>query len=433
MTVCDRTSALLARLFRHLISSPNDDYTFYADDGRDICLPDGGDFGLYLHIPFCINLCPYCPYNRVRYRKDLAARFIPAVVSEVKMWRERIGNYRFNSLYIGGGTPTLLLEEIGEVLDALKTAFSLNGPVAVETIPSDVTIAKVGRMKQLGIEYVSLGVQSLHREYLRLLGRDYRTDRAHEAMALLTAERFRLLNIDLIFAFPGESIDGLLEDLRETIGYAPQQVTCYPLFTFPYSAVGTYKRLGKVIMPPVRLRRRMYYAVCRFFHEQGYRQSSVWSFSRGPSSPYSSVSRDYYVGLGPSAATYTGGAFYFNTFSVHEYIEAARKRLPIALKMRVSHRLEKLFWLYWRLYETEVPKREYQERFKAGFPWGFGLLLRLLELLGLGHREHGRSWVLSPRGAHWIHLLQNQYALNYVNTIWSRCQVNPWPDKVRLR
>jgi coproporphyrinogen III oxidase-like Fe-S oxidoreductase len=138
------------------------------------------------------------------------------------------------------------------------------------------------------------------------------------------------------------------------------------------------------------------------------------------------------VGLGPSAATYTGDAFYFNTFSVREYIEAARERLPIALKMQVSHRLEKLFWLYWRLYEIEVPKREYQELFKADFPWDFELLLRLLELLGFGRKEFGDRFVLSSRGAHWIHLLQNQYALNYVNTIWSICQVIPWPNKVRL-
>ncbi len=427
----NRPRAMIARLFRRVVSSPSDDYSFYADDGRGLCL-QGGDFGLYLHIPFCISLCPYCPYKRVRYRKDLVARFIPAVVSEVKEWRERIGNYRFNSLYIGGGTPTLVLEEIEEVLNALKTAFSLDGPVAIETIPSDVTIAKARRMKQLGIEYVSLGVQSLHRKNLRLLGRDYHDQRAHEAIAVLSEARFRLLNVDLMFAFPGESIDELLEDLRDIVVYEPQQITCYPLFTFPYTAVGTHKRRRRLIMPPMRLRRRMYYAICRFLHEHGYRQSSVWSFTRGPNGPYSSVSRNYYVGLGPSAATYTGDAFYFNTFSVREYIEAARERLPIALKMQVSHRLEKLFWLYWRLYEIEVPKREYQELFKADFPWDFELLLRLLELLGFGRKEFGDRFVLSSRGAHWIHLLQNQYALNYVNTIWSICQVIPWPNKVRL-
>ena len=148
-------------------------------------------------------------------------------------------------------TPTLVVEEIAEVLNALKTAFSLDGPVAIETIPSDVTIAKARRIKQLGIEYV-------------------------------------------------------------------------------------------------------------------------------------------------------------------------------------SHRLEKLFWLYWRLYEIEVPKREYQERFKADFPWDFMLLLRLLELLGFGRQESGDRFVLSSRGADWIHLLQNQYALDYVNKIWSGCQVIPWPNKVRL-
>ena len=423
---------MIARLFRRVVSSPTDDYTFYADDGQGIYLKGSRDFGLYLHIPFCLSLCPYCPYKRVCYQKDLVVRFVPAVVSEIKEWRERIGNYRFNSLYIGGGTPTLLLEEIGEILHTLKTAFSLNGPVAIETIPSDVTMAKARRMKQLGIEYISLGVQSLHRKYLRLLGRDYHEERARETIAVLTQERFRLLNVDLMFAYPGESIDELLQDLRDVAAYKPQQITCYPLFTFPYTAVGRYRQLRRLIMPPKRLRRRMYYAICRFLLAQGFRQSSVWGFTRGQDSPYSSVSRNYYVGLGPSAATYTGDAFYFNTFSVREYIKATPEWLPIALKMEVSHRLEKLFWLYWRLYEIVVPNKEYKERFKADFPWDFKLLLRLLKLLGFGRKEFGDRFVLSSRGAHWIHLLQNLYALNYVNTIWSKCQAISWPKKIKL-
>ena len=119
MILHKRPRAMIARLFRRVVSSPTDDYTFYADDGQGIYLKGSRDFGLYLHIPFCLSLCPYCPYKRVCYQKDLVVRFVPAVVSEIKEWRERIGNYRFNSLYIGGGTPTLLLEEIGEILHTL--------------------------------------------------------------------------------------------------------------------------------------------------------------------------------------------------------------------------------------------------------------------------------------------------------------------------
>ena len=423
---------MLTRVLRSLISSSNDDYTFHADTGSDISLQDCGEAGLYLHIPFCRSLCPYCPYNRVPYRKDLAADFIPAVISEVMSWRERVGKYRFNSLYIGGGTPTLLLDGIEKVLDTTRNAFALSGPIAIETIPSDVTAAKARRMRHLEIEYVSLGVQSFNGKYLRLLGRDYQVERAHEAMSVLTGEQFRLLNVDLMFAFPGESIGELLADLRDVVAYAPQQVTCYPLFTFPYSEVGRYKSQNKLIMPPMKLRRRMYYVICKFFHEQGYRQSSVWSFTREAYDPYSSVSRDHYVGLGPSAGTYTGEAFYFNTFSVREYIEKTQTRLPIALKMRVSRRLEKLFWLYRRLYEIEVPGEAYRKKFGCAFPWDFGILLRLLEFLGLGRRENNDRLVLTPRGTHWIHLLQNQYALNYVSTIWSKCQASAWPAKVRL-
>ena len=432
MKATHRLISNLTRLLRDAISSSRDDFTFFADDGRTLHLSNNTDVGLYIHVPFCAHLCPYCPYYRVHFREDLTSPYFTALNSEVNKLRERIASCRINSLYIGGGTPTLVLEQLGELLNNLRRTFSVNGPVAIETIPSEITNDKSRLMKQVGVDFVSIGVQSFQNKFLDLLGRDYDRNKAQEAIGILSRDQFNLINVDMMFAFPSQTTGELMKDLRKVVAYRPQQVTCYPLFTFPYSAVGRYRRLQKLCMPDHKLRRKMYYIICTFFLERGYRQSSVWSFTRDTNDSYSSVSRDYYIGLGPSAGSYTGEAFYFNTFSLKEYIKTTGSRLPIALKMKVSPRLEKLFWLYWRLYETVIPDREFQRRFDSKLPWDFKLLQNFLKFIGFGSRISGRRFVLKPAGAHWIHLLQNQYALNYVNSVWTKCQSTPWPRKVKL-
>ena len=176
----------------------------------------------------------------------------------------------------------------------------------------------------------------------------------------------------------------------------------------------------------------MYYRIYDAFRERGYAQTSVWSFNRQPGNAYSSVTRDYYVGFGPGAATYNGTSFRFSTFSIPDYIAATRSRLPVALEMAVSPRMRKLFWLYWRLYETRVPKDGYQVAFGAEIERDFSYLIRLMRLARFCETEDGSGFVLNRRGAHWVHLAQNYFALYYVNTIWSACMAQPWPSVVRL-
>ena len=108
------------------------------------------------------------------------------------------------------------------------------------------------------------------------------------------------------------------------------------------------------------------------------------------------------------------------------------KRLPIALEMKVSKKLEKLFWLYWRLYETVIPIERYSVMFGSNIYKDFGFLLNLIKFLGFVKSADKDKIVLNKYGCHWIHLLQNYFALDYVSKIWSVCQKNPWPEKVNL-
>jgi coproporphyrinogen III oxidase-like Fe-S oxidoreductase len=143
---------------------------------------------------------------------------------------------------------------------------------------------------------------------------------------------------------------------------------------------------------------------------------------------FSSVTRDFYLGLGPGAGTYTGREFHFNVFSVDHYARCLEAgRLPIALRMDVSERMARLFWLYWRLYETEVPLGAWR-----GSAAGAAVLSKAAEWTGFAERSRNGRLRLTRRGAHWLHTLQNHFALDYVNKIWSACHETPWPERVPL-
>lgn len=423
---------MLTKLIRNLVSHHDDRYVFLGTQRHDFPWNIQKEHGLYLHIPFCKNLCPYCPYNRITYEQNLARDYLQTLSLEMGHYRQRIEKPKFSSLYIGGGTPTLILEELKPLIRQLRCDFSLQGPVAIETTPSDLDSSKIKSLEEASISYVSLGVQSFKDKYLSLMGRNYDSRMAREASDLLSRQSFALSNIDLIFAFPGQTIDELLEDLHEACAYGYEQVTCYPLFTFPYSAIGRFRNLKKLKMPSLRQRKNMYYTIADFFKKKGYRQSSVWSFNRNEGGQYSSVTRDYYVGLGAGAGSYTGSGFYFNTFSVPAYGREVQKRIPLALEMKVSPTMERLFWLYWRFYETKISLKAYREHFGSDLRKDLGFFLKTFEYLGFFNYQGDDVLVLNKRGAHWIHLLQNYFALNYVNKIWTRCQKEAWPSRIEL-
>ncbi|MFO7674809.1 MAG: radical SAM protein [bacterium] len=415
---------MVTGLVRRALSAPGDEYVFRPCRDWQPRFDPGDDCGLYIHVPFCRNACPYCPYNTVPWDPALVPGFVAALKAEMGRYREKVGRRRFSSLYIGGGTPTLIAAGLAGVLDEMRRLFELDGPVAIETGPGDVTASRIGELRSLGVDYVSLGVQSFNDRHLATIGRSHGGVEAARAAELLVSAGFRVVNLDLIFALPGQTEDELVADLAAAVALGAGQVTCYPLFTFPYSTVGRFKRLRRLRMPPGATRRRMYYRLSGFLRESGYRRSSVWGFIRPGSAAYSSVTRDYYLGFGPGAVSYDGHSFSFNTFPLGEYTRAARAGLPTALRMEVTDRMRELFWFYWRLYEAEVPAR-------AGLSRPLVELVRLLGLLGLVRRE-GDRLALNDRGAHWVHLAQNHFALNYVSRVWSACLARPWPGAIRL-
>lgn len=386
---------------------------------------------LYLHVPFCRNLCPYCPYTKVPYDEALLEPYTRAALAEVDWWAGAIGPAEITSVYIGGGTPTLALGSIAAVLARVRERFRLTGDICIETNPNDVDASTVQRLHDINIALVSLGVQSFHDESLALIGRCYDSPVAVRALERLARGGFASVNADLLFALPHQTAREVTADLARAEQLGANQVTTYPLFTFPYTTVGEYLRLADVRMPNLRVRRAHYRAISQWCAQHGFHRVSVWGFRRGAAPRYSSVTRDGYVGIGPGAGSHLPDGFVLNTFDLSSWIHAMLEgRRAIALRMPFSSAMASWWWLYWRVYDTRIPMDDLDAELgkdarKARW-W-----LRTAERVGLAVRGDDHM-ILTEPGAFWMHLAQNYFALRYVSTLWREARHEPWPQAVAI-
>lgn len=384
---------------------------------------------LYLHVPFCRHCCPYCPYTKVRYSRELVEPYTRAAIAEVDWWAREIGPAEITSIYIGGGTPTLALGSVAEVLQLICHRFNLTGDICIETNPADVNSGSIDQMRDMGIALVSLGVQSFRADNLVLIGRDYDPAQAEQALQLLSAGGFASVNVDLMFALPGQSISDVLADLSRAADLGADQITVYPLFTFPYTTVGQYLHLSAVRMPNLKVRREQYRAISSWCAENGFDRTSVWGFKRSSVPRYSSVTRDGYLGIGPGSGSQMTDGFVLNTFDLKSWMEAhSNGSSALALRLPFVDETAGWWWLYWRFYDTRIPMNAVdamlgRDSSKAR-RW-----LKVIERLGLAV-QRDEFLVLTEPGAFWLHLAQNYFALNYVNTIWTQARCTPWPKNI---
>jgi len=391
------------------------------------------ELGLYLHIPFCRQICPYCPYNKELYSPSVASKYVQAVSREIDFYARLVGDKPVTSFYIGGGTPTTMLYSgLGEILEHIFGAFNMRCEIHMESHPNDLSKENLDAIKCLGVQHLSMGVEALQDRHLRTLQRPYTVQEAKGAVERAVAARFECVNVDLIFALPDQTMSEVEQAGRELAELGVDQVAAYPLFAFPYTQMGRDGQADTRSKSGVLRRRKMKRILEEIFYAAGYERTSVWAFTRRGVPKYCSVAAPLYLGLGASAGSYLKDIFYLNTFNVNEYINSLEQgRMPIALSVELSERMQMAGWLYWRIYETRFRKSDFERRFAREFDSVFGKYLRPLSWVGL-LRDDGEEVVLSDEGTYWLHVLEDLFSIDYVGKLWGVSQREPWPEKVAL-
>lgn len=178
-------------------------------------------------------------------------------------------------------------------------------------------------------------------------------------------------------------------------------------------------------------RHKLYYHLYHYLTQNGFTRVSVWGFKKSDVPRYSSVTRDNYIGLGAGAGSHMPEGFYLNTFSVEEYIKKCHaNQLPTALYMNFNKDMQNYFWLYWRFYDTYIPKHELLKRFGEN-DIKINRLFASLKRLNLLTDNDG-YFTLNKSGAFWLHLIQNYFSLRYVNKIWGVAMKQAYPEEINL-
>ncbi len=391
------------------------------------------EFGLYLHVPFCRQICPYCPYNKELYRPEMAERYAGAVLREIDIYGQLIGDRPVTSFYIGGGTPTTMLSSgLDRILEHVHKSFNMQCGIHLESHPNDLTPDGLDRIASMGVDYLSIGVEALQDHHLGTLRRPYTVDRVKAAVGRAVDKGFRCVNVDFIFALPKQTFEELRQAGRDLVGLGVDQVAAYPLFRFPYTPWDALAKRNRHQGHSVFQKRRMLRVLERTFYTAGFERTSVWAFTRRGVPRYCSVTVPLYVGLGASGGSYLKDVFYLNTFSASEYVEALESgRMPIALSLDLTERMQMAGWLYWRIYETRFKKRDFRDRFGRDFDEVYGRYIRLLGRLGFLNADDGEV-VLTDRGSYWLHALEDVFSINYISKLWGQAARNPWPEEVVL-
>ncbi|MCK5763716.1 MAG: radical SAM protein, partial [Clostridiales bacterium] len=164
---------IVTNRIRNYFVGKDQKFIFEKVDIESFELPNIHETNLYIHIPFCKSMCPYCPYNRVLYQEEMIGSYITALLKEIEIYAQKLGRVTISSVYIGGGTPTNVIDELEDVIDKIKTCFNVVGDIAIETTIADINEYNVQKLKSYGINMISIGVQSFDEKYLKLLGRNY--------------------------------------------------------------------------------------------------------------------------------------------------------------------------------------------------------------------------------------------------------------------
>jgi coproporphyrinogen III oxidase-like Fe-S oxidoreductase len=274
-----------------------------------------------------MQLCPYCSFHRYPFEEDSVRAYFSALQNELRIYAGL--GFRFSAVYVGGGTPTILMDELIDTLELIGRLFSPE-EISVETNPDRLDLENLSSLAASGVKRVSVGIQSFQDEVLGAIGRLDKYGSGPALARKLEAAKGSVdtLNVDMIYNFPIQTRSMLNDDLKTLLDILPDQITFYPLMI----STGTRKRIEEIMGPMIPGRERLFYRIITSSLEPFYEPNSAWCFSRGGSPMIDEyiVGGEEYVGAGSGAFGLIGGAIYANTFSLGEYMRAlGGGRLPV--------------------------------------------------------------------------------------------------------
>lgn len=284
--------------------------------------------GLYIHIPFCISKCFYCSFNSVPYNTDLVKRYIDAIKQEmvIRAKEYNLEGESLKTIYLGGGTPSIISpQEIKEIIALAGNIFKIKEgiEITIEANPDTLDRSKLEDLMDIGINRISIGLQSLSDKYLNAIGRSHDANTARHIIKDCRLAGFKNISLDLIYALPDQRLDEWLETLEEAISFSPEHISVYGL-TIEKGTI-FYHRLrdGQIRVTPEEDQIDMYIAAVEMLNKAGYIHYEISNFSMPDKACRHNMlywDRDNYLGIGAGAHSFIGDMRFSNRDSIENYI-----------------------------------------------------------------------------------------------------------------
>ncbi len=281
--------------------------------------------GIYIHIPFCVKKCNYCAFLSFKMDDKLKRKYIDAIKIEIK---ERADSgYLVDTIFFGGGTPSLLEpSEIGEILNEVTSKFNVfkDAEITIEANPTTLNIEKLKGYRKIGINRLSMGVQSLDENLLRIMGRTHSVADVYREYDLARKAGFDNINLDIIFAVPTGKFETLMDTLTKIIELNPEHVSYYSLQLEEGTPFFEDFKDGKLNEIPDDMDREMYHKGSKLLESNNYSRYEISNFSKNGYECRHNLkywNMDEYLGLGLGSSSYIGGFRLKNTDDINKYLK----------------------------------------------------------------------------------------------------------------
>ncbi len=294
---------------------------------------NGNKAGIYIHIPFCKQACTYCNFH-FSTSLQLKAEMIDALLEEIGQRKDYVENKEIQSIYFGGGTPSLLSpEEINKILEIIKSHFIISEDVeiTIECNPDDIGLQKLMDYKAIGLNRISLGIQSFRDADLMLMNRSHDVAQAENSLTIIKQAGFNNISADLIYGIPGLSNADWELNIQKLIDSQVEHISAYALTVEPKTVLQHQITKKKVKAPDDNQAAEQFDILVDVLNNNGFEHYEISNFAK--QQKYSRHNTSYwlgnfYLGLGPSAHSFNGISRQWNIANNSKYIESIKNRIP---------------------------------------------------------------------------------------------------------
>jgi menaquinone C8-methyltransferase len=387
----------------------------------------GQPYSLYIHIPFCETLCPYCSFNRFSYREKLASGYFKDLRTELDLVHDL--GYRFDTVYIGGGTPTILIDELAALIDLVKSRFGVR-EVSCETNPNHLVPGIIDRLVGR-VDRLSVGVQSFTPGILKAVHRLEKFGSPEQILERIAyaAPLFPTFNVDMIFNFPGQTEVMVRQDIETINRSAANQVTFYPLMVSrsverSIGAMGKYNPMTELPL----------YQIIQRELSGAFEPQSVWTFTRQQHQLIDEyiASHEEYLGVGSGSFSYLGGSLFVNTFSLSAYHEAlSNQRIPLTGTRRFSSGEQMRYRFLMQFFDGQLDRDRFIQNFGVSPEKGLWLEMLFMKVFGAIHQNNEGNYVLNPEKQYLIVVMMREF-FNSVNQLRDQARLSLSPVEREL-